>query len=64
MTPEPIGTAGVECLRCRTTFRVNVYSQPSTYVFRQPNAAGFVQVDQTCELTTAPLEHDCPARAA
>lgn len=63
MIGEPVGTADVECLHCHATFRVNVYSAPSTYVFRPPDAAGHVQVDQTCELTTAPLNHDCHAAA-
>lgn len=64
MTGDPIGTAGVECLVCHSTFRVNVYSEPSTYVFHPPDAAGCVQVDHITELTTAPLDHDCQERAA
>lgn len=63
MTGEPIGTAGIECLHCHTVFRVPVYSAPSLYIIRPPDAAGFVRVDQIAEVTTAPLDHDCPAAA-
>jgi hypothetical protein len=64
MTPDPIGTAGIECLHCHTVFRVNVYAAPTSYLFHPPDAAGDVQVDEICEMTTAPLDHDCTERAA
>ena len=64
MTPEPIGTAGLECLVCHTMFRVNVYAAPTSYLFHPPDIDGAVQVDEIAELTTAPLDHDCPERAA
>jgi hypothetical protein len=63
MSPDPIGTAGIECRICRTVFRVNVYAAPTSYLFHPPDAAGDVQVDEICEMTTAPLDHDCPAAA-
>jgi hypothetical protein len=64
MTPEPIGTAGIECLHCHTTFRVFVYAAPTSYLFHPPGPDGAVQVDEICEMTTAPLDHDCTAGAA
>lgn len=59
MTPKPIGTAGIECLHCHTTFRVDVYAAPTSYLFHPPDPDGQVRVDEICEVTTAPLNHDC-----